>query len=82
MVTQDGDHAIRFVVRIKLLLYGGFAGCVVVKLLLEGDRGVVGTEDLCSEAFHVRCKLLVDRRCLSDDKFELVYAHQNLAYAR
>ena len=53
MVTQNGHHAIRFVIGSELLDDGAVLRSPLVELLLEGDRGVVGTEDFGGEAFHV-----------------------------
>lgn len=64
MVTQDGYHAVCLVVRIQLLLDSRITWRVIVELLLERPRGVVGTENLRRKALHVRCQVLVERSCL------------------
>lgn len=64
MVTQDSDHAIGVIVRVKFLLYIPVLWCSLIELLLEGYRRVVRTEHLRRQAFHVRREVLVQRRGL------------------
>lgn len=65
MVTQDGDHTVRMVVRVQFLLNRAFLGRTTVKEILERQRRVVGTEHLRSQALHVRCQMTVERTRLS-----------------
>ena len=53
MVTENGYHAIRFVIRVELLLHTAFFGTELVELFLEGNRGVICTEDFRCQPFHV-----------------------------
>lgn len=64
MVTEYGDHAIGVVVRVQLLLNRSILRCPLVQLLLESDGCVIGTKHLGSQAFHIRCKMLVHERRL------------------
>ena len=53
MVTQDGNHTISMVVRVQLLLDSPGCWRTLIKLLLESDRRVIGTEHLRCETLHV-----------------------------
>lgn len=54
MVTQNGHHTVRVIVRIQLLLHGALLWRIPVKQFLEGHRRVIGTENLRGETLHVR----------------------------
>lgn len=62
MITQDGHCAIRRVVRGKFLEKRAVLRRAQVELLLKRGRGVVRTEHLGCEAFHVRGEVLVNGR--------------------
>jgi len=54
MVAQNSHLPIRMVVRLEFLSDALIRRSVLVQESLEGDRGVVGTEDFGGEALHVR----------------------------
>lgn len=64
MVTENGDHAVRMVIRIEFLLNCPRLRRALIELLLEGDRGIIGTEHLRGETLHVGLQVLVELRRL------------------
>lgn len=60
MVAQDSNHAICLVVGCEFFEKRAILRCTFVKLLLESDGSVVGTEDFSSKTLHGRREMLVD----------------------
>lgn len=66
MVTEDGDHPVGFVVRVKFLLDRSVTRSLLVKLDLESLRSIEGTENLGGKSLHVSVKVSVQFGGLSN----------------
>ncbi len=60
MVTEDSHLPIRLIVRSDLLYHRSILWCPILKLLFEGDGGIIRSEDFRRETLHVRGEVLVD----------------------
>ena len=61
MVTEDSHHTIRMVVCFELFLNRPFLRRTFIQLFLESDGGIVSTEHLGSETFHIRGQVFIER---------------------
>lgn len=77
MVAQDSNHAICLVVRCEFFQKRAILRCTFVKLLLESDGSVVGTEDFSSKTLHGRREMLVDEGGLEAHVNIIVYSRAN-----
>lgn len=82
MVTQDGDHAVGVVVRVELLLHRALLRGATVEEVLERQGRVIRTEDLSSQALHVRRQVTVQRASLHGSHPTLTANHKANASKR
>lgn len=64
MVAQNGHLFICLIVAFDLFLHCQSCEVALLELLLKSGRGVVGTEHLGSQSFHLRFEVVIEGLCI------------------